>query len=127
MLMYMKDELFCEIVKWNEVLQKFIPFHYLTNCICWVPQGWRSRSGRPGDGRTNVLTVMGSLTLCLQARNRCPHKLHGPNVKKRVVETSEQADSSMVASHSWPVLLGIGPSSERLACAAPSHGSPGVP
>ena len=34
-----------------------------------IVQGWRSRSGRPGDCQTNVLTEITSPTLCLQTRS----------------------------------------------------------
>ena len=37
----------------------------------WLCQGWWSRSGRPGDCRTNFLTEIASPTLCFQARS--PH------------------------------------------------------
>ena len=50
-------------------------------------KGRRSRSGRPGDRRTNVLTEIASPTLCFQARSPrivctdpCPHQHHGPDV-----------------------------------------------
>ena len=49
----------------------------------------QSRSGRPGDNRTNVLTEIASPTLCLQARSprimctdACPHECHGTDVKE---------------------------------------------
>ena len=45
-------------------------------------QGWGSRSGRPGDRRTNILNEIASPTFCLQARSLhiictdpCPHSL----------------------------------------------------
>ena len=59
-------------------------------------QGQQSRSGRPGDYRTNIFTEMVSLTFHLQARNThivctgsCPHSL---SAKENWGELKEQAD-----------------------------------
>ena len=58
-----------------------------SSTFCTAKQGRRSRSCRPGDRRTDVLTEIGSPILYFQARSPrigctdpCPHEHHGLDV-----------------------------------------------
>ena len=98
---------------------------------------WWSGSGKPGDHWTLVLNEMVLLTLRLQVRNThivCTdpylHELHGPNIKDiEPWRLKNKQILSVVATHFWPALLGLGPrlnakqSSNRLMCIAHSCGS----
>ena len=98
-------------------------------------QGRRSRSGRPGNHQTNVLTEIASLTLCFQARSShivctdpCPHELHGLDV----TESWGDVRTSRFWVW-WPhilawimIRLNTKKISNWLVCVAPSHRSQGA-
>ena len=94
-------------------------------------QGRRSRSGRPGDHRTNILTdsivdplLAGEkLVYCLLRSMRTRMSLLG--LKRELRRPENKQILNVMATHSRPALLGI-LNSDWLACIAPSHGSPGA-
>jgi len=80
-----------------------------------VLQGQRSRSGRPGNRRTNVLTEIASPTLCLQARSprivctdrSMPARTSRSGSKSELRRPEKEQILSVVATHSRLALLGI--------------------
>ena len=98
-----------------------------------LAQGRRSRSGRPGDCRTNVLTGIASPSLGLQARNPhtictdpCPHKRHG---QLDIKESCWDLRTSRFWAQ-WPQFVGQVSRNtlrlaDRLAYVAPSRSSQG--
>ena len=91
----------------NGVRFRGVPLYYQ-----FVTQGRQSRSGRPSDHRTNVLTEIASLILCLQPRNLrivctdpCPARRSWSGCKRELQRPENEQILSAVATRSRPALL----------------------